>query len=501
MANQLMELGKPMLKRFKSNPVLFAEKVLAIKTLEGYQKECLIMMAGARKWIIPACHDVGKTYILAIYLLWAIYCFDSTSVITTAPNFSMVKNILWAEIRRMWKRSPVALGGSLLKTKIDIDGEKWFALGISPRQESEEGSGSSFQGYHNKRVHILFDEATGVGTDRWKSMRSMLTSTNTTFGAIGNPTNPSGDFKEACEDPSFTKIELSCFDSPNLKANHIFKMEDIRQEGEKLSALVHGDREERMARYKNPAIELLSLQWVMEIYMEEGEDSPYFQSRVLGVFPKESPYSIVSYSQVQDVMLMDPKPSLLKGPVVIGADTARFGDDSTVIYILKGAVQIHKEKMSKEGTAPVKDKILYLIKKHKAQFCGIDDTGLAGVADMVIDAEPECNVYRFYGSGASTDPDRYWNRRAEAYDLLGKDIKHRELKLMEDRKILSQLPVIRYQFKNAKVKIEPKEDIKKRIKQSPDEADALAIANYVRHFGMTGDDIFHEEEYGDTIDT
>lgn len=484
--------------------IYFIEKFLGVKTLEPFQIECLLEMERSKKVVIPACHDLGKTYMVACYLLWSLYCFEDTTVISTAPSFSMVKNLLWKEVRKLWKRAPQDLGGRLLDTAIEVDEEKWFATGISPKIETEEG-GSNFQGYHNKYVRLIFDEASNINQQRWKSAKAMLTSANCSMIAIANPTNPSGEFKEACESDTWVRVNLSCFDSPNLKVNDIKNIRDLRKEGGRLRKLKPDALIKRLASYKVVQEELLTLSWVMEMWLEEGEESPFFQARVLGNFPKESSDSIVSYSQVEAAMI-DPDDPLKPGPRIAGADVARFGSDSSVVYIVQGKRVIFKETINKRDLVYVANRFGWLIKEYKIQIFGVDDTGLSGVTDMlrrmVSDKEFSCKIIPFVASSRARRPSRYLNKRAESFHLLGKDIKNENIELQQDRKLLSQLPRIRYEYKKGLLKIEAKEIIKKRIGKSPDDSDALNIVNWVRNFGETEDlGQGADVEYGEVVDS
>ena len=78
--------------------------------------------------------------------------------------------------------------------------------------------------------------------------------------------------------------------------------------------------------------------------------------------------------------------------------------------------------------------------------------------------------------------ERFLNIKAQMYELLAEDVvKH--IQLLEDSALQSQLPTIR-KFLNSKgqIQIESKEDYKDRTgMDSPDESDALALANYARY--------------------
>jgi len=466
---------------YQNDIIGFAYDILGVEHLFPYQENVLLKMANNQRVVITACHDVGKTFLAAIFLIWALVTHWNSSVISTAPSFGMVKNLLWREIAKLWKNMRIPdIGGELLETRIEIDREKWFAIGISPKTDAGQNDEmyGNFVGFHNRYVFVIFDEAPGVPHQRWKTMKAMMTSAKTWFCGIGNPISPTGDFKEACDSPFYEVVQLSCFDSPNLAANGMEGVQDLRDEAAILQSMTPEDMKERMAGYKVVHGELLSLQWVMQQWIEEGEDSPFVQARVLGIFPKESSDTILSYGQVQNAMTLD-IPMDNSSLIVGGCDCARFGNDSTIIYIMKGNHLIYKEKMNKRDTVEVTDKCDWLIKKYKTSMFGVDDTGMNGVTDQLRHRGHK--IYAFLGSSEPRKKSIFLNKRAEAYWLLAKDVKKEQIKLLDDKKLLKQLPATKYEFKGALLKIEDKAKIKQRIGQSPDEGDALSICNYLRH--------------------
>lgn len=472
---------------WQSDIIAFVVDGLGIETLEPYQEKALRTMANSKKVVITSCHDVGKTFLLALFFLWALYTHAYSTVITTAPSFSAVRNLLWREIAKRWRESRIDLEGTLLDTRLEISGDKWFGIGLSPRRDSDsnvDGSNSNFQGYHNKYVFILFDEASGVHSRRWEAAKSMLTSANTWFIAIGNPLSPTGSFKQAVDGPFYETIRLSCFDSPNLKVNKIKNINDIREEGQKLQGMGPDKARERMAKYKIVHPELLTLQWVMEQYLEEGEDSPFFQSRVMGNFPKEGENSLVSYSSIQ--YCMDEENIEYKsGKIIAGCDVARFGDDATIIYVMDGNKVILRKTYNKKDTVYVSEQCAGIIAQYNVQEFGIDDTGLNGVTDQLRAMRTGCTIHSYIASKSPKNKKRFINVRAESFWMLANDIKKEEIILLpDDKKILSQLPSMNYEYKDTRIKIEPKSDIKRRIGRSPDNADALCICNYVRKGAM-----------------
>lgn len=470
-------------REWRDDIVLFVEEALGVMTMEPYQKKALRVMSKSSRTVVVSCHDVGKTFIVSLFFLWALYCHAYTTVITTAPSFSAVRNLLWREISKRWRESKIELEGNLLDTRLEISGDKWFGIGLSPKKDSDsaDGGNSNFQGFHNRNVFIIFDEASGIDKKRWEAAKSMLTSANTWFVAIGNPMSPVGGFKDACDSNFFETIRLSCFDSPNLKANKIKNINDIREEGQKLMGMGEGKAKARMKKYKVVQGELLTLQFVMQEYIDEGEDSPFFQSRILGVFPKEGENALVSAASIQTCMNRE-NIAHIKGKIVGGADLARFGDDSSVIYVMDGNRVILKKRYDKKDTVYMSETIAGIINEYGITDFGVDDTGMNGVTDQLKAMNTGARIYAYIASGKAKNSKRFLNIRAESVWMLRLDIQDEVIELLpNDKKLLTQLTVMNYEYKELKIKIEPKDKIKKKLGgRSPDDSDGLVICNYVR---------------------
>lgn len=185
-------------------------------------------------------------------------------------------------------------------------------------------------------------------------------------------------------------------------------------------------------------------------------------------------------------------------PWSLGVDVARFGDDKTVMVLLHGG-RIHAifvyEKKDLVSTA---DEVMRIADEFGVPHnrIGIDAVGMgSGVVDIcrnrgydvkeiVGGAEPDNHLlYRFTNKSAF----RPNNLRTHLYWLLAEEMQagelygggHLETNIREP--LEEELASIRYDFAADKVmKVLSKTDIKKRIGRSPDFADALAYANYMR---------------------
>lgn len=515
-------MNKELLARVQKNPQIFIEKVLGVSTMEKYQAQICQDVADYDRVAVSACHAVGKTWLLARIVLWFLYCFPGAKIITTAPTNRQVEMLLWGEIGVAVKNALYNLGGHLTQKKLQIDSD-WYAMGFSPAKtaggdDNGEQKGSTFQGWHGEYILIVFDEAVGVPPDVWVQVEGLLTSGKIVkFVCIANPTTKNCDFFELFSMPSWKKVHLSCFDSPNLIANGISNKEELEKEIELLQGMDEGARLDRIKNYLKPVPHLISCQWVIEKALEWGIDDPRFQSKVLGIFPDLDDTVLIQGRDVEAAQARK-HDCKSKGKRFIGIDVARFGDDKSCFTELVegenklGPVHTRTKKTSKKDLMETTgDAIRFIMDDWEGEqvIVGIDATGLgSGVYDRLIELQREGEIPRkirfielHYGMSVRNiqkgrkatkqeelEQKSYLNIKALMYNDLGQALKN-ELRLRKDSTYNQQLPTIKYKFNSTgKMVIESKQDYKKRTgKPSPDESDSLAMANFVRRFTGYGD--------------
>lgn len=178
----------------------------------------------------------------------------------------------------------------------------------------------------------------------------------------------------------------------------------------------------------------------------------------------------------------------------IAIDCARFGDDETVILLMNNTDVKEKIVMPYCRTTEISGRAAAL--SHQNNDCELvvesigSDLG-AGVIDELT--ELGHSVLTYTPQGEASEPDKYYNCRAEAWSktakvlcsgIIDKDsncfvalTKHGEGDNYGlDDTMRGQLCTPHYKWVRGKIVIEPKEDIKDRLGRSPDHADAYVIA-------------------------
>lgn len=196
--------------------------------------------------------------------------------------------------------------------------------------------------------------------------------------------------------------------------------------------------------------------------------------------------------------------------ISMGVDPARYGDDKTSFFILKGGRPIHIEEWSKTSIPEIVNRTIMLINDYNIQHwkVGVDVVGLgAGVVDYLHDKgimvepissgeKPEVNIYS--NEFKFLQP---LNLRAQMFMALRNDIaggyigeidkcvfitdgERQGIEKLNDLK--RQMGWIKFTLESGKtLQILSKEKIKKEHGRSPDGADSFAIANWMRRREFT----------------
>ncbi|MGB2865424.1 MAG: hypothetical protein WBC05_18990 [Sedimentisphaerales bacterium] len=440
------EDARNLLKRCQEDPLFFSKHVLGGE--QPWQKQIQIIKSvrDNTRTMVPSGFGVGKTWVAARTVLWFLFSHPNSLVITTAPTWRQVENVLWAEIRRQHQQSSKPLGGEVLRTQIKVDND-WFALGLSTDEPAR------FQGFHSANLLLVFDEAAGIGRSIWDVAEGQMAGAFARWLAIGNPIAPSGPFYDAVNNPEWKTIRISCLDCPNVKAGKIIYPK------------------------------LVTSRWVEDRRKDWGEQSPLYQTKVLGQFPTTSEHGLIPLD-----WLLAAQERLANNVAVnpdekrIGVDVARSGDDATVFLLRESAAVRDIEEYHNQNTMETVGKLILFVDKHKVSWNNVfvDVIGIgAGVVDRLKEQRRRVRAVNF-GSSAY-DSKKYANMRAECYwkvhDALKPDAAVPMTLPARCDKLVSELAAIEWRVTSTgKIIVEPKEDIKKRLGRSPDHADALALS-------------------------
>jgi len=448
------------LEEWKSDPVSFIEFFWPETKLWDKLREICYSVRDNRGTVVPSGHSVGKTYISAKIILWWLFTHYPSKVVTTAPTWHQISSILWAEIRTSLAKSkfPLVDTKNILQTELKLASD-WFAIGISTveRVELREYGSTKFQGFHSENLLVVMDEAPGVDSSIHKGLETLATGVNNRILKIGNPTSPSGDFYKNCYSSQWNKISISAFDHPNIK-----------------------NRNETIPG-------CVTVNWIDRVKEEWGEGSSLWKAKVLGEFPDETEDTLIPLSWCEIAVNTAVEPNERK---VLGVDVARFGDDKSIVTEIKANIAKFLYTVQKESTMSLTGRINLIADNY--DLIGIDGVGVGGgvvdrlrelLNDPLNDKEKTgYKVIDIQEGSKPTEYKRFFNFRSEMYWHLRERLRpdglsYLKIKIPDDDELKAQLAGIKYDYSSdGRIKIESKEDMKKRGLKSPDKADSLAIA-------------------------
>lgn len=399
---------------------------------------------------------------------WFLKSFQPSIVLTTAPTDRQVRRILWKEIHicaQKAKDHGRPFGGDLM-TKEWKFAEDHFGLGFATR----DYDATAFQGIHAPHLLVVADEAAGLSETIWEGIYSVLKGGHTRLLAIGNPTNLEGQFYKAFSSPRWWTKNISAYDTPNLEGKGL---------------IIPG---------------LVSAQDVEDAKDDWGEDSPLFTARVLGRFPESMEDTLISLMQIEQagqgdwaqdqVEQTDPNE-----PIEVGMDAARYGADKNVIVARRARIALAAEEFGREalgrtGVMAACGRLIDFIDRHgfMSQLSKIkaDAVGLGGgIPDRLRELQDEGKLPRsieiidMNAGSKALNSAKYADQATEQWAGLADKIKQ-DLAfgpVFKNKNAIGQLTRRKYYIQSdGRMKLESKDDMKKRGLKSPDWGDAIAMA-------------------------
>jgi hypothetical protein len=333
--------------------------------------------------------------------------------------------------------------------------ERWFATAKTATKPE------NMQGFHEDNMLFVVDEASGVADAILEAILGTLSGENNKLLLCGNPNKTSGVF----------------YDSHN-RDRHRYKVH-------KVSAL-------NSSRTSKDNIEML-----LEKY---GRESDVARIRVFGEFPRGESDTFISLETVEQGVNTNLEIRKSIGTLHIGVDVARYGDDETIIAPRIDNKLFPLHRYHKQGTTETTGIVIAKAKELIEQFpqiqqvkIKVDDSGVGGgvtdqLNEIVWQERLPFEVYGVINNGKAID-DHYENLGTEMWasirSLLEENMKsyingsEPIIELPNDNKLISQLSTRKFKMTSrGRIVLERKEDMKKRGLDSPDRADAVALAFY-----------------------
>lgn len=454
--------------KYYDDPAGFAREAIAWKpgrSLAPYQGEALAEIPARKRVSVRGCHGLGKTSISAFAVLWFALTRDAAGrdwkCVTTAGSWRQLTHYLWPEIRK-WSRlirwdflglPPLREGQDLLVLSMKLRHGEAFAA-ASNKPELIEGA-------HGDSVMYVFDESKAIAAD--------------TFDAA------EGAFSGASEDEDLEAFALA-MSTPGEPNGRFY---DIHRRAPGLD-----DWHARHVRLEEAiAAGRVARDWAERRKAQWGADSAVYNNRVLGEFWSSDEDGVIPLSWYEAAVERwhawdDAGQAEQGGPHLLGVDVARGGQDKTVIALRDAWVIRELRVSARESTMATTGRVAGLLGKDPKATALVDVIGIgAGVYDKLREAGHRAEAFNASAGTRRKDVTgefsfnavrsaAWWNLR----ELLDPS-RGAEVALPPDDELVGDLTAPHWRITSgAKIQVESKDDIRKRIGRSTDRGDAVVMA-------------------------
>jgi hypothetical protein len=391
-------------------------------------------------------HGIGKTALVAWIIHWFMSTHPHPQCVVTANTGTQLTTKTWRELA-VWQNR--AINGFMFEwtaTSYKYIGAEgtWFATATKWSANKSE----AFAGTHERHVMMVFDEASGIDDIIWEVAAGAFTSHGGIWLAFGNPTRNTGRFYEAAFGRHRKRWDTYVIDA-------------------------------RDAKMRNDEL-------IQEWLEDWGEDSDYFRVRVRGLPPKQGPLQFISGSVVHRAIQrqIDANHISDRIPRVMGFDVARQGDDSSVILMRQGRKLLELADGDYIKRFNIRDitqlcmRVSQLIAENYPDMVFVDGTGIGAGAVDYLRALGHDNIIEVHGGEEALDKKVFINKRIEMWDRMRQWLDGADIPDDPQLEIDLTTPEFAFQEKTMKMKLESKDEMKKRGADSPDSGDALAMTFY-----------------------
>lgn len=212
-----------------------------------------------------------------------------------------------------------------------------------------------------------------------------------------------------------------------------------------------------------------------------------FRQEMLCDFTASSDDVLITVDECEAAFQRQPDGVLAsRWPVVLGVDIARFGGDATVFFPRRGLVAMTPQVLRGKSNVEVSHRLIAFAGELGASLVNIDQGQGTGVIDLcrgLID-QGRCVINEVPFGSRALNSASFFNRRSEMWTAVRDWLRAGGClpRGPETREaLLSDLTAPTYSYApNGQLKLEPKDEIKKRLSRSTDLGDALALTFAVK---------------------
>lgn len=435
-------------ERYQADPIAFFREVLGVEPWDK-QIEVIEAVRDHKRVSVRAGHKVSKSNTDAGLALWFYCSFPDARVVLSSVTDRQVNQILWYELRKMVARAKHPIDGDMHElARSGLKAQDFREIVGFTAKEAEAVAGVS-----GKNLLYILDEASGIPDAIFEAIEG-----NRAGGArvvlTGNPTRCEGTFFRSHTDKKefWKTVHISSEDSPN-----------VLQDREVIPGLA-------------------TREWVEEMRQEWGEESALYQVRVRGNFARQEATVVIPLYLVDEAEERW-EDTAAEGRLHVGVDVARFGDDDAAIAPRRGQKILEVQTRNGLDEQTLASEVIQVVRQHRGpreQKAAVKVDACGGIGIRVVSYlcayRDEIEVIPVNVSERSRLPTEFPLLRDQLWFSIRSWLKEGGA-IPSDPKLAAELTACRYAFdERQRRKVESKDELRKRLKRSPDRADAVALA-------------------------
>jgi len=398
-------------------------------------------------------NSIGKDWLISRLALWWVYAVRGFVIMTSVTD-RQARHVSMKEVRHAFLGAP-PLPGELLQMELRVDDTSGIIAFTSDNADR-------LVGFHHPRLLLCLSEAQGLESEVFEAAFACATGAENKIVCYGNPTRPTGSFHAAATSDNWATLTVSALEHPNIISG--------RDE-------IPGGP---------------SLAWIQSMREEYGETSSIYRSRVLSEWPEESVEGLIKRAWLRAAFDRHdaydaPDVPLGRGvQPVLGVDVARYGADSSVVAVVRGARVESLITWHGASTTESADRVIRIADSlttrvfHRTGVgrprIAVDEPGLGGgLIDVIRNAG--WDVVAFNGASQSPEPGRFANLRSASHWKFRELLENNVISLPRDAMLEAEALAIEWQLTagSGGIQIVGKDTIRKTLGRSPDRLDAVVI--------------------------
>ena len=449
------------IKYWRDNPVAFAFeecKFTPDLSQEDFLRKLPSQDPNEKRQGLQACTGAGKTAVEVVANLWFVSCHGRKGLHPKGFCISVTEDNLrgnfWPELS-VWQQRSEYLKRAFRWTATRFSSvdhpETWFLEARNwPKRADPNQQGRTLSGLHARYMMVTLDECGEIPVPVLKSAEQIFSSEHDFAKLVGggNPTSHSGALYHMATTPGWLMTRMT------------------------------GDPD---SKKRCPRIDLENAKRQIKLY---GRDDPWVMATILGEFPPGSIQALMDLKDVQEAQERDLEASAYNwAQKRLGVDVSRYGSDPTIFFPRQGLrigipgtpFIVMRHKRGSPVSVNIANRVMLARQRWRQELTVLDGTGgwAAGARDILIIQEDVGTIMSVQYHAPAPDP-RYYNMRAYGWWNMAQGIKGGAQLPLNCPGLVRQLTEVTYSYKQGKLIIEDKDQVKARIGESPNESDALA---------------------------